>query len=792
MKTSPVPSEGLHRAAEPNGRGARIGNPTADRGPAGSRGAHDASRAGGLRATARRLASAAAAALAARHRHGRSGLPRSAWFAAAVFLLSGPLATTGAHAQGLPEVTIKAAQIRYGLGLDDVTFILSRTGSTESELSVGVSLTQAETYLEASNLDQTVTIPAGSAEADLILSRDAFLDGTQPSGSLAAEVVAGTGYTVGRPMRATTTMVALATAITVRIENPSYRLPESGGASPVVLVARTVGDQPQPDLAFAVSLSDRALEDEAESPADYGALAVTVSYEMEDFMSVDGVWEARKEATLTIVDDDLDESDEMLDLELAPAPGLPVRVLLRLADGSACPVEGCRSRVTITDDDKAPSAPRELAFLAGNGEVTLSWTASENEGTSEVTGHEYRVSADAGMNWDPDWTDIANSAPGETNATGYTVEDLDNGVKHTFEIRAVSDAGESAAAQATATPVGVPSVPRNLSLTPGDGEVTLSWTASEDEGTSAVTGHRYRVSDDGGMNWDPDWTDITDSAPGEDNETGYTVENLDNGVKHIFEIRAVNANGESIVAQGTATPMGAPSVPRNLSLTPGDGEVTLSWEASESNGGSAVTGHQFRVSDDAGTSWDPDWTDITDSAPGEDNETGYTVENLDNGVQHTFEIRAVNANGESAAAQGTATPVGAPSVPRNLSLTPGDGEVTLSWEASESNGGSAVTGHQFRVSDDAGTSWDPDWTDITDSAPGEDNATGYTVENLDNGVQHTFEIRAVNANGESAAARGTATPVRPDPELTAMNDIARTRTDQPVTISGARERPLHR
>ena len=46
----------------------------------------------------------------------------------------------------------------------------------------------------------------------------------------------------------------------------------------------------------------------------------------------------------------------------------------------------------------------------------------------------------------------------------------------------------------------------------------------------------------------------------------------------------------------------------------------------------------------------------------------------------------------------------------------------------------------------------PSWTDISNSAPGEANATSYAVTGLTNDVMYTFQLRAVNASGHSPAS----------------------------------------
>ena len=67
-----------------------------------------------------------------------------------------------------------------------------------------------------------------------------------------------------------------------------------------------------------------------------------------------------------------------------------------------------------------------------------------------------------------------------------------------------------------------------------------------------------------------------------------------------------------------------PGVPRNLSAVPGpgDGQVTLSWTAPSSDGGSAITRYEYRYKVGSGAfgSWTSAGTDLTE-----------TVRNLTNG-----------------------------------------------------------------------------------------------------------------------------------------------------------------
>ena len=133
----------------------------------------------------------------------------------------------------------------------------------------------------------------------------------------------------------------------------------------------------------------------------------------------------------------------------------------------------------------------------------------------------------------------------------------------------------------------------------------------------------------------------------------------------------------------TGTPFTTPGAPQHLSGEPGDAQVMLTWDAPSSDGGSAILRYEYAI-DDSGT-WIDAGLDLEETVPG-----------LTNGQQYAFEVRAVNSAGPGAPARTAATPLGMPSVPESLTATPGDGEVFLEWTAPADDGGSPVTGYEYR------------------------------------------------------------------------------------------------
>ena len=425
-----------------------------------------------------------------------------------------------------------------------------------------------------------------------------------------------------------------------------------------------------------------------------------------------------------------------------------------------------------------PAAVSGLTLVPGTGQLEASWAAPRAHTGEEVAFYEVEWKT-ASQGWDE-----ARSAL--VDVTRYRIAGLASGIVHDVRVTAVNSAGYGPSLQAQATPSGVPHAPGALTATPADGSVTLTWASPVSDGGLPVTNFQWRQSRDGGASWAPDWADVADGDSDGDlaDERELTVSGLTNGDTYTFEVRAVNARGESKAATVTATPASPPDPPSALAATPADGSVTLTWTAPVSDGGLPVTNFQWRQSRDGGASWAPDWADVADGDSDGDlaDERELTVSGLTNGDTYTFEVRAVNARGESKAATVTATPASPPDPPSALAATPADGSVTLTWTAPVSDGGLPVTNFQWRQSRDGGASWAPDWADVADGDSDGDLADEreLTVSGLTNGDTYTFEVRAVNARGESKAATVTATPASP-PD--APSNLAAVASDGSVTLT---------
>ena len=424
--------------------------------------------------------------------------------------------------------------------------------------------------------------------------------------------------------------------------------------------------------------------------------------------------------------------------------------------------------VKLVMSDGSPCAPTGLTATAQNGRVALAWTAGGN-GDSAITKHQVcrkEVVSISGFGCAvTDWADIRDSAPPDgANATSYTVPDLENGTEYVFRVRAVNeDGGGIASNDATATPMATaPEAPTGLEAIPGDGSVTLRWTASAHDGGSEVTSHQYRHKTTGGFGA---WEDIELSAPGEANATSYPVTSLANDTAYTFEVQARNAEGASGPSnQARATPVAADTTAPSLqSATTTALALALTYDE-DLDADSEPAPSAFSVTVD-GASRAVTGVSVGTKAlltlasavrAGETMTVSYTVPAND-------PLRDEARNPAAAFSDHPVTnevPATAPEAPTGLEATPGDESVTLRWTASAYDGGSEVTGHQYRHKTTGGFG---DWQDIELSAEGEANATSYPVTSLANDTAYTFEVQARNAEGDSGPSnQASATPVAGD------------------------------
>ena len=368
--------------------------------------------------------------------------------------------------------------------------------------------------------------------------------------------------------------------------------------------------------------------------------------------------------------------------------------------------DGAISELTASPVATVPLAPTNFVAARGDGEVTLTWTDTRDD---EVITN-YYISSDDGTNYTDIRTNVSDSG---TTTVSYTVLDLTNGTAHTFKVKAQNSAGTGPPPDPGVTETPLFAAPKGLQASPGGGQVTLTW---DDPGNDDING--YEVSSDNGTNYTP--------ISGSDADTAeHTVTGLTGGTERTFAVRAVNG----VAATVKQTPLFAS--PAGLSALVGDQQITLNWT---DPGNSAISGYE--ISSDGGDNYTP----ISGSG---DTTNSHVVQNLSNGTEYSFAVRAVNCPANGVAAMVGATPLF--NAPTGLSATAGNEQATLTWDDPDN---SDITGYE--VSSDGGANYNT----ITDS-DSDPTTISHTVTGLIGGTSYTFAVRAVNG----APAMESATPL---------------------------------
>ena len=343
-------------------------------------------------------------------------------------------------------------------------------------------------------------------------------------------------------------------------------------------------------------------------------------------------------------------------------------------------------------------------------------------------------------------------------AGGDALEDRDG---NAFQSFTSGEDGVAEAANNSTQTFPTPSAPTNFTATEGDKRAILAWTAPAD--TAPVTKHQYRYKTTGEYD-DDGWTDIPDSGPGGDNEDGYTVTGLDNGTAYTFQLRAANSQNQSTAVESSA-------------VTPADTNPPTLSSAAVNSTGTLIT---IVFSEDLDIS-----ATLPTAVQGAFTVTVDEVERASNGVivglLNTLHISipptmpiyqgqavvvsydksaagsdALEDDADNEVASFTTGEDGVPAVvnsstvvtpPTNFTATAGDGQVTLNWDVPASHLGVTHHDYQFKTTGSYGN-----WIEIANSGPGETNEGGFTVPNLTNDTLHTFQLRAADADSNSAAA----------------------------------------
>ncbi|MFT5202995.1 MAG: hypothetical protein ACI9C1_002392 [Candidatus Aldehydirespiratoraceae bacterium] len=301
-----------------------------------------------------------------------------------------------------------------------------------------------------------------------------------------------------------------------------------------------------------------------------------------------------------------------------------------------------------------------------------------------------------------------DSGPGVSSRVNFSAVE---GTVYRIQVDAFDDEEGPIQLNVSRTADWVPGTPETPATTPGNGEVTVSWSAPDDGGAPVST---YAVTGS------PGGSCITAA-------TSCLISGLANAVPHTFRVSATNAVGISPLspASDPVLPVAPPGAPGTPTVVPGDGSLSVTWTVPATNGGAPILTYTATGSP-AGM--------CTATAPA----TTCDMTGLDGATAHTVTVVAANVSGDGPASPASVAtfPSAIPGAPTGVLVDRDGTSATVSWTTPGASGDAASLTHTVTGSPGGM---------CTAVAP----ATSCVVSGLDNWQAYSFTVTATNSQGTS-------------------------------------------
>jgi hypothetical protein len=287
---------------------------------------------------------------------------------------------------------------------------------------------------------------------------------------------------------------------------------------------------------------------------------------------------------------------------------------------------------------QAPSAPVGLAATAGPGGITLDWSPPVSDGGAPVD--QYRI--ERSINDTSSWSHRATVTTPPFTDTHLATSDV-----YFYRVQAGNSAGWGPWSELAAEQPDPPTVPgpvTDLRAVPGDGTVSVRWTAPSEDGGAPITQYQVRRHSDEYCQAGVAATIVVDA---EATTLEALFSGLTNGAGYCFTVAATNVAG-SVVSQGVRAWPGRPTTPAPCSAVaysyPVQGGgiewyVDFSWATPEHDGGFPITSYSVVWHDETS---DELWTETLTA------DARYTTwQDATPGHSVTVYVTAVNATGQS-------------------------------------------------------------------------------------------------------------------------------------------------
>ena len=442
-------------------------------------------------------------------------------------------------------------------------------------------------------------------------------------------------------------------------------------------------------------------------------------------------------STYTEVDDEDGESPCTIKQSLSNGTKYDVRVLAVNDNTNTDDNTSGPSEAATGTPSRKPNPPTGVDITDfGNKWLKVEWDAVTGADTGGSPINNYIVQWKFGTN-DYDTTNQATPA-----ASPYTITNLMNGTEYTVRLLAVNETypndpsvdPRDGTNVDSGTPRTIPDEVTDLEVISGDKELTVSWTAPVPEKNGGVGVSRYIVQ------WRSGNQEYDTSRQETPSNTSQVIKKLTNRTPYSIQVRADNGEEPEVGQEynweeTTGTPMTVPGAPTSLEVEEGDRQLKVSWVAPTETGGLDIEIDHFVIQ------WQVkggDWSSPDEHTTTDGDTLTDTITRLLNGTDYEIGVRADNdVEGQTFEWAYTAgKPRTIPGPPTSLSVTPGDGQLTLSWVAPRENGG--LTINRYIVQ------WKSGIQQYDTSRQATPPTNSQVIGQLTNDTPHSVRVRADN------------------------------------------------
>ncbi len=362
------------------------------------------------------------------------------------------------------------------------------------------------------------------------------------------------------------------------------------------------------------------------------------------------------------------------------------------------------------DVPSKPTGPLSVTKLTDSS-ATVSWNRPQSDGGSAITGYLIKR-RDIKR---PVWVKC-----GRVSADTYSINirDLVEGSEYVVQVFAENSEGLSEALELDEPvrpkrKVDVPQPPASFECIGVDSDqATLQWEPVLKDGGLPVKSYTIEVCEKGKLakGETRSWKVLKENIPLIN--TSYIVNDLDEGHEYLFRISAVNEKGmgepksieKPVVPRQKVQPPSSPTGPLKV-VSQEDGEVTISWNGSQNNGGSELTNYIIEVRDALKSGW----TQVASVNPFTNQ---YKITGLNENSEYYIRVKAQNEANltsqplELESSLLVKSQYSAPSAPKDLKLVSvGKDRVTLEFKPSENDGGLGVRSYIIEKRDSNRVTW---------------------------------------------------------------------------------------